>query len=334
MVQVVLGVGMSHAPGMLGWPDAPPRETRDRLDGAIATVREMVNATHPDVIVAFLDDHFDNHYRNLMPTIAVGVAPNNVGPGEHYLEMLRLERREVVPSSSELAETLFKNLIASDFDPARLGELEYGNNLMVPLHLIRPQLDIPIVPVFINVFTPPLMSARRAFNFGEAVSDALGSRTERVAFLATGGLSHWPPIWNERSSPDDLFLQRMKRFQTDGRKVLDEDPDLFSDLGRYEIEMAAKSERPLVNADWDQEFLGALPTGDVRHINGLTYDEVEEQAGHGGHEILNWVALMGAMRGAPARVLAYEPVTEWICGIGVAVYEPETAPSEGVGSAS
>jgi hypothetical protein len=29
---------------------------------------------------------------------------------------------------------------------------------------------------------------------------------------------------------------------------------------------------------------------------------------------------MGAMRGEPAEILAYEPVKEWICGMGFALY--------------
>ena len=119
----------------------------------------------------------------------------------------------------------------------------------------------------------------------------------------------------------------MKRFQTEGREVLDKDPNLLTDLAKYEVEMAAanqwplNSPHPLVNGDWDREFLDAITGGDVAYVRGLSYTEVESNAGHGGHEVLNWIALMGAMRGGPAKLLDYEAVTEWICGIGLAVYE-------------
>jgi 2,3-dihydroxyphenylpropionate 1,2-dioxygenase len=314
------GIGMSHAPGILGWPDAPPEEVRDRINGALIELTSSLDSAKPDVIVAFLDDHFDNHYRNLMPTFAVGVADKHSGPGEHYLEMLRIDRKRDVASNADLAEQLLSELVVEGFDVARMGEVEYGNNLMVPLQLIRPQLDIPVVPIFINVFTPPLPSVDRAYLLGEATARALGGRDERIVYLATGGLSHWPPIWMPRSPGDDQFLRRMKRFQTDGRSVLEKDPDLFTDLGKYEIEMAASSPVPLVNAAWDREFLDALARGDVEWVRNLSYEEVEKAAGHGGHEILNWAALMGAMRGAKADVLNYEPVTEWICGMGFASY--------------
>jgi len=320
MAQVVAGISMSHAPGILGWPDAPAEDVCKRIDVALGEITRYLDDSRPDVIIAFLDDHFDNHYRNLMPTFAIGIAESHSGPGEHYLEMLKIDRKRPVPSNANLAEELLTNLIRDGFDMARMGEIEYGNNLMVPLELIRPALDIPIVPIFLNVFTPPVPTLDRAYRLGEAINRALGARDERVAYLATGGLSHWPPIWMPYSPSDDAFLTRMRRFQTEGRTVLVDDPDLFTDLGRYEIDTAANSPNPLVNAEWDREFLDALERGDSKWVRSLTYDEVETKAGNGGHEVLNWAALMGAMGGAKATVLNYEPVREWICGMGFAIY--------------
>lgn len=320
MTQLVAGIGMSHAPGILGWPDAPAPQVRARISAAVEEISQALDKAQPDVIIAFLDDHFDNHYRNLMPTFAIGVAEAHSGPGEQYLTMLRLAKKEAVPSSLGLSDYLLRDMVTRGFDLARTGEIEYGNNLMVPLKLIRPALDIPVVPIFINVFTPPLATADRAFHLGQGLRASLSARDERVALLATGGLSHWPPIWNERN-PEDDFLLRMKRYQTEGRPVLAEDPDLLTDLGRYEIEMAEKSTKPLVNEQWDRDFLQALVRGDADWVRSLSYEEVEHAAGHGGHEILNWVALMGAMDADPARLLAYEPVTEWICGMGFVLYD-------------
>jgi 2,3-dihydroxyphenylpropionate 1,2-dioxygenase len=322
MGDVVCGIGMSHAPGILGWPDAPAQPVRDRIAAAVATLRTYLGQTAPEVLIAFLDDHFDNHFRNLMPVFALGVADSHTGPGEHYFEMLRLNETSEIPSDAGIAEDLLRGLVHSGFDVARMGRIEYGNNLMVPLHLIRPEMDIPIVPVFINVFTPPLASVARTYELGQRVRQLLAGRPERVGFIATGGLSHWPPIWNEKSPADDAFLARMKHFQTEGRSVLLEDPDLLTDLGKYEVEMAAKGDQRLVNEEWDREFLRLLAAGDVKAVTGMSYDEVEEDAGHGGHEMLNWVALMGAMNGQPAKVVAYEPVEEWICGMAFTIYPP------------
>lgn len=323
MGELVAGISMSHAPGLLGWPDAPPKEVRDNIGLAMKELAARLERARPDVIVAFLDDHFDNHFRNLMPTFAVGVADSHTGPGRQYRDLLKMETAEI-PSNGALGETILRGLVDRNFDIARMGKVEYGNNLMVPLKFIRPSFDIPVVPIFINVFSPPLPSMDRAYSLGEAVRDIVSRGSERVMVLGTGGLSHWPPIWNDRSPADDVFLRRMKRYQTEGKTVLHEDPDLLSDLGDYEIEMADQASHPLVNGEWDRRFLCLLEEGDAVAVRALTYEEIETQAGHGGHEVLNWAAVMGAMGGRRGDYVCYEPVGEWICGMGFVGYDAQS----------
>jgi 2,3-dihydroxyphenylpropionate 1,2-dioxygenase len=174
--------------------------------------------------------------------------------------------------------------------------------------------------MFINVFTPPLTPPARAHDLGRSLRRLLERRPERVLVLATGGLSHWPPFWNENSSEDDLLLQRVKRFQTEGRHVLKDDPDLMTDFGVYETEMAAKSETLLVNEKWDRRFLGAFAEGDAAFVRELNWEKIAEEAGPGGNEVLNWIALMGAMGDAPAEILSYDVSPEWITGVAFSVY--------------
>lgn len=320
MTQVAGGIGMSHAPGLTGWPEAPPAEVQERIRTSVAAIREYLLAADPDVIVAFLDDHFDNLSRNLMPPLALGVADRHIGPPAHYFGMLGMDETLEVPSSRPFAECLLRELVTEGFDIARVGETEYCQNLMVPLHLVWPENQFPVVPVYINVFSPPLVSPARAFELGRSIRRIVEERPERVVFLATGGLSHWPPFWNENSPEDDELLQRMKRFQTEGRHVLVEDPDLFDDFGRYEIEMAAKSDHLLVSEEWDRRFLQAFSEGDSGYLTALTVDKIAQDAGPGGNEVLNWIALMGAMDGAPATVLSYDVSPEWITGVAFTLY--------------
>ena len=49
-------------------------------------------------------------------------------------------------------------------------------------------------------------------------------------------------------------------------------------------------------------------------------DELME-AGNGTGEVRAWVVVAGAMRGSRAKALAYEPIYEWINGMGVVMYE-------------
>ena len=268
-----------------------------------------------------------------MPTIAVSVAEQHVGPADQWMEALRIKEKTYFPGSPEIAERLLSSLVDQGFDVSRTGPIEYGNNLLMPWVLMECDLpNVAIVPIFLNVFTPPLMRYSRAYALGEAcrvAAESLPGDT-RVGFICTGGLSHWPPYWSPYQNgdpPQDEFLKLMKEYQTVGKSVLKRVPDLFVQFDAYEVEMAAKNEyplnskHPLVNVEWDKKFMDKICGGDSEWLKALTYEEVEEEAGHGGHEVLNWVALSGAMGGKKAKLVLYEPVMEWICGMGYVDWE-------------
>ncbi|MCF4167357.1 hypothetical protein L2U69_17035 [Zavarzinia compransoris] len=331
MAKIVTAISMSHAPGAVGWADTPPADQKARIARIHEDLRERLAAAKPDIIVAFLDDHFENHFRYMMPTLSIAVAASHSGPADYMMKALQFDEKVVIPGEEETAETLLRELTKGGFDMTRMGSIEYGNNLLVPLKFIRPEFDLPVIPLYLNVFSPPLMPYARAYDFGAAVRrvlDALPGDT-RVAFLATGGLSHWPPVWTEGAPEDDTFLQRQRRYQTEGKGVLESDPTLYSDLAQYEIDMMNRKQwplgyqHPLVNEEWDREILEAFGRGDIGYFRDLTYEEVEERGGHGGHELLNWVALMGAVKGAPATYVKYESVVEWITGMSYVAYDME-----------
>ncbi|KKY16861.1 putative protocatechuatedioxygenase subunit beta [Phaeomoniella chlamydospora] len=330
MGKVVAAVGLSHAPGALAFPETAKPEHRASTEAATRALGMRLESAKPDVIFAFLDDHFENFFRNLSPSITMGIADSHVGPADQWMETLRIKEKTIFPGAPEIAEKVLSSVVHQGFDVARAGPCEYGNNLLMPWKLMGVEeslKDVAIVPIFINVFTPPLIPYARAYALGEAVRAAVETalpETLRAAFICTGGLSHWPPYWSPVQGgdpPSDPFLQRIKRYQTEGKSYLKQDPKLFVDFDDYEVEMAAKNEyplnskHPLVNADWDRKFMDHYSKGDSEWMKNLTYEEVEEEAGHGGHEVLNWVAMMGAMKGAPSKMLLYEPVIEWICGM-------------------
>ena len=329
MAKIVGSISMSHAPGATGWPETVQPDMKRRLDDYHRQVAEYLDAARPDIVVALLDDHFENMFRNLLPTFGIGIADKHVGPAAHVVKLLGHHRQEHIASDPQFAEHLLRGLVHKGVDVARMGAVEYGNNLITPLKLIRPQFDLTVVPFFTNVFTPPLPPCWRAYQVGEALRDVIEAYPgdTRVVLLATGGLSHWPPVWNDESPEGDAFLQRMRKFQTYGKAALAEDPNIWDDLGKYELEMAAKnqwplnSDHPLVNEEFDREVMRAFERGDVDYFRRLSYDEVQRKAGHGGHELLNWLIVMGAVGGRPSRIIGYEPVIEWICGMGYLVYD-------------
>ena len=58
----------------------------------------------------------------------------------------------------------------------------------------------------------------------------------------------------------------------------------------------------------------AAPTSSRSSRSGTT--ELEEEAGSGGHEVRGWLVGHAAV-GAPLVWTSYEPVPEWITGMGI-----------------
>jgi hypothetical protein len=77
-----------------------------------------------------------------------------------------------------------------------------------------------------------------------------------------------------------------------------------------------------INPDFDQRVLDHVTRGDLEPLIRLTHDEIEREAGNGGQEIRNWIALLGAIPGWKGEVLAYEPVAEWITGCATVWVHP------------
>jgi hypothetical protein len=76
-----------------------------------------------------------------------------------------------------------------------------------------------------------------------------------------------------------------------------------------------------IDEDFDRWFLRQLESGDLDELLDLPNEELSE-AGNGTGEVRAWVAVAGAARGSTAHTLAYEPIYEWINGMGVLLYEP------------
>ena len=72
MAKIVSAISMSHAPGLSGWPEAAAPDVLARIKAALARIKGYLEDSEPDVIVAFLDDHFENHFRT--PDAVLGGA--------------------------------------------------------------------------------------------------------------------------------------------------------------------------------------------------------------------------------------------------------------------
>jgi len=69
-------------------------------------------------------------------------------------------------------------------------------------------------------------------------------------------------------------------------------------------------------------FIKQLEQTDLGNLLDMPNDELM-QAGNGTGELGAWFAVAGSMRGRLFTTLTYEPIYEWINGMGVVTYDPD-----------
>jgi hypothetical protein len=84
------------------------------------------------------------------------------------------------------------------------------------------------------------------------------------------------------------------------------------------------AEHGRVNEQFDREFLRHFAADDLSWLSGLTTRDLFDNAGNGGQELRNWLALRGCLRGQAAEIDFYEPIPGWLVGWAVATM---TAPA-------
>jgi 2,3-dihydroxyphenylpropionate 1,2-dioxygenase len=185
MGDIVAAVGTCHTPYMF---TRPPDENPEQLEQAGAAMRELgtvLDETKPDVILVFGSDHVETFSVTCVPTFAI-IAGNRA--------IARFAGREHnLPIHREMAEDLLSQLVEDySFDMAYSEDAELGHAFSIPFEYVIGNRDIPVIPFFTNVYVPPLPTPRRCAALGQAVAEIVRGRKERVALIASGGMSHFP----------------------------------------------------------------------------------------------------------------------------------------------
>ncbi len=272
MAEVVIGIAASHAPN-LAVPSLVGRmdETqRQRIMNGFNEARVLLEQARPDAIVIFSTDHFDRCFYDNLPPFLVAVGETAEGPVNEWLKIPKVK----LPVVGELGRFLVSEGLENGVDFASSAELGLDHAEVVPLSFLTPRWDIPIVPIVVNAFAPPMPSLKRCRHVGAFVRDVIERwpSNKRVAVVGTGGLSHWVGL---------------------------------PGTGK-------------VNAEFDRWFMDCLVEGKEDEVLARypKYEVLEKDAGNGGQEIRDWLAVAAAMPTAlRPQILTYEPMPG--CGIGV-----------------
>jgi 2,3-dihydroxyphenylpropionate 1,2-dioxygenase len=313
MSELVLGVGASHSTLMnTHWAEVDHLAGAHRFREGLAQARYALAEARPDAVVVIGSNHFRGMFLDLMPAFTIGVG-EVLGAGEAGTPGGPL------PVDTALARRVVDGLVGDGFDPAFSLRLTVDHGITHSLQHLLPALDVPIVPVVVNMFAPPLPSLRRCHDLGSVIGAAVRSdgAAKRVAVIASGGLSHrlpWPK-WFAALSDDDRFLVEA---WLNGR----------TSWGEYEVRrrQIIRAAEPDINDEFDQWFLRLLETGDLAPLLDRTDEQIEKEAGNGAHELRSWVVMAAALTSpsgpAAGRTLAYAAVPNWLTGMGVSLLTP------------
>ncbi|HNP35477.1 MAG TPA: hypothetical protein PKK10_06465 [Woeseiaceae bacterium] len=236
MSLVYAGV-LSHAPGITGRKDLVKNTTkRDEFYAKLDRQREEVEASGAEALIVIAAEHFANFFMNNMPAFCVGTGEKYVGPIEDP-DWIKIAKTEV-PGAADLAVRLVKEIMQT-VDTAYAEEWKFDHGIMVPLHFLTPNYDLPIIPVNINCQGPPLTPLHRAWAFGEALRRAADSVPEKIAVVGTGGISHWPATPDSGKINEEWDREFLDRLMYQDKEALlsYSDEETYRDAGQGGFEI-------------------------------------------------------------------------------------------------
>jgi 3-O-methylgallate 3,4-dioxygenase len=172
----------------------------------IEAVADVFEKANPDVLVMVGDDQHEVFQDDNMPAVGIYYGeqvpyfPRKMREGHTMGTAMAFYPQEAMafPCANELALHMINSMCDQDIDVAhskyfREGQ-SVGHAFVFVYHRIMRGRPIPTVLVLQNTYYPPAQpSPKRSYQYGVAIRNAIESwpGNERVAVLATGGLSHF-----------------------------------------------------------------------------------------------------------------------------------------------
>ena len=207
---IVYACAASHAPGITAWTEAASPDQSAAVNGGYAELSRALAAAKPDTILVLTSEHWSNFFLDHASAFCIGRGDGFEGPVEPWL---RVEKR-TLPGNPGFATRLLGHCYENGFELSHSHELKFDHGTMLPLSFLMPKTGCTVVPLFFNTLCPPRPSPRRCLELGRILRAALDLAPERIAVVATGGLSHDPGEINHGvidTEFDARFLARMTK---------------------------------------------------------------------------------------------------------------------------
>jgi Catalytic LigB subunit of aromatic ring-opening dioxygenase len=277
--------------------DAEMMAKAERMARGSRKLKDKLYQLAPDVLVIFGDDQYECFNFNNFPAVAVYVG-----------ETFATRSGKTAAGHPPLAKAVLTGLMERNFDPAFcMGppnpERGMSHAFMNPLSYYN-AYHIPTVPIFMNAYYAPQVSARRHYQVGKAVREIIDVYPEdlRVVVVGSGGLWHTP-------YRDSAWLNE--------------------DFDRVGLELLSKG----LAADWAEHFdnykapvddpsqdIMIDPSATETHgpVEHLTRMESPGGPQGGSRETCNWIGAAGVIEGRPSVIVDYVPVYASPLGVAFA----------------
>ena len=190
------------------------KKLRQDAEKAFAILRADLEQAKPDVLIVVANDQFVNFFWNNIPTFFVTVGDEVKGQFTQHKFHYK--------NHKELGKAIVRAGMENGIDFSYGEHIELQHTQNVPLYFLLPKPTIPILPIYVNTWVDPAPSPRRCYQVGELIRTLADRSQERVAILATGGLSHFPgsPRIGEIDESFDHKLLDVMR-QGNGKSLVD-----------------------------------------------------------------------------------------------------------------
>ena len=217
MARIIAGAATSHVPAIGAAIDNKKtgQPYWQRVFSGFEKTKELIAELRPDVIIGIYNDHATAFSVEVVPTFALGCAPEfppaDEGWGPRPVPVLK--------GHPELAAHIAQSVILDEFDLTVVNKMEVDHGLTVPLNLMfgsPKEWPCPVIPLAVNVVQFPPPTGHRCFMLGKAIAKAIESYPEdlRVVMFGTGGMSHQisgPRAGLINSKFDKAFLDNLTK---------------------------------------------------------------------------------------------------------------------------
>jgi aromatic ring-opening dioxygenase LigB subunit len=137
----------------------------------------------------------------------------------------------------EMAEDILKKLVTEhNFDISYSEDAELGHAFSIPFEYVIAGRNIPVIPFFTNVYVPPLPTAKRCEALGKALAQIIKGRKEKVAIIASGGMSHFPGTTKYLHPEFDFDRWLVSQFEAGNTgALLNMTPEQLDEVGNTEL---------------------------------------------------------------------------------------------------